>query len=284
MDAICEALATHLHRVLTPDERDGFASSLQALTTPDATLESLLSHSSLVRRRWRSMSLPWADSEARIETPAGTVPLTNWSVIDAARAIYLLTMATNETRLDLVSDFYRQGDEGEKISIIKLLPLIPDACSHIDIALDAGRTNSQALFASLIRDNPYPARCYDEHAFNQLVLKALFMQLDIDGIIGLVERANPELSRMCLDYINERQAAGRSLPDDIWLALTPHANEEASALLLDALASAHGPARYFATLAALQAGGRYDSALQDRLAVESDPRILDLLSTLTPSH
>jgi hypothetical protein len=51
-------------------------------------------------------------------------------------------------------------------------------------------------------------------------LKALFNKVALARIQGLADRANPELARMASDYAAERRAAGRSVPNDIGLAIT----------------------------------------------------------------
>ena len=48
-----------------------------------------------------------------------------------------------------------------------------------------------------------------------MVLKALFVGVAVDRIVGLDGRLTPELARMAADYASERRAAGRSVPSDI---------------------------------------------------------------------
>ena len=50
--------------------------------------------------------------------------------------------------------------------------------------------------------------------------------MEIERIVGLTSRLNPELSRMARDYAAERRAAGRSVPADLPLALHDMALEE----------------------------------------------------------
>ena len=52
-----------------------------------------------------------------------------------------------------------------------------------------------------------------------MVLKALFIGVRVERIVGLTRRLNPELSRMARDYAAERLAAGRTVPADLVLAL-----------------------------------------------------------------
>ena len=152
-----------------------------------------------------------------------------------------------ETRL--IDQIYQQGDESEMGAVTRGLILFQSAERLKPRALEVGRTNSKTLYSCLIRDNPYPARFYSDHEFNQLVLKALFLGLPIAYVYGLKTRSNPELSRMCEDYIDERLAAGRSIPVDIWLALAPHASGHGIQLLNCYMENEDSQHRPYATLA-----------------------------------
>jgi hypothetical protein len=171
-----------------------------------------------------------------LETPCGRLTITAWRRDDAARACLLLAaLGSPVDPAILVDVLYRTGDEGERASLLRCLCLLPEPVSALPTAKAAGRTNSLQLYAALALDNPFPAGCYGEHDFNQLVLKCLFNGLPIARVAGLSRRANPALSRMCEDYRDERVAAGRAVPPDIWLALVPHADERGLALACEQL-------------------------------------------------
>ncbi len=91
----------------------------------------------------------------------------------------------------------------------------------MSLALATGRTNSLNLFSALALNNRYPAKHYDERAFHQLVLKALFMDLDISHIIDLKQRLSATLSQLAIDLIKERIAAHRPPPTSISYAIQP---------------------------------------------------------------
>ena len=48
-----------------------------------------------------------------------------------------------------------------------------------------------------------------------MVVKAVFVGTSIKSIVGITERANPDLRQMLRDLISERHAAGRSVPADV---------------------------------------------------------------------
>jgi hypothetical protein len=157
------------------------------------------------------------DGDDTLATADGPSNLRAWTVADAGRALLILDALHGD--IDVVTPLYRAGDEGERMSVTRALSLFGGGERWKPLALETGRVNSTTLFASLALDNPYPAARYTEQEFNQLVLKALFVGLPLARVVGLAARANAELSRMCEDYIGERTAAGRPVPEDIGLAL-----------------------------------------------------------------
>ncbi|MBR33563.1 MAG: hypothetical protein CMN77_19845 [Spirochaetaceae bacterium] len=140
-----------------------------------------------------------------------------WDVSDAVRILLLLKCIVQSSKpgRDLIKEVYRQGDERERCAILKGAFLLDPGGELGDLFVDAGRTNSLDVFSSISMGNPYPALFYSEGQFNQLVLKALFMELDVRHILGLNFRIGPTLIQMCQDFRQERMAAGRSVPESI---------------------------------------------------------------------
>ena len=145
------------------------------------------------------------------------------SLCDPAR-IYLIFCLKNQLAHDSVflasfQTLFRYCDDDEKTSLIKGVDFFdPDGVIKAFV-IDICRTNSTVLLSAIALNNPYPAKHFPELNFNQLVLKALFCELDIRYIKGFEQRRNTELSRMTLDYQNERLAAGRSVPASLRYAL-----------------------------------------------------------------
>lgn len=73
---------------------------------------------------------------------------------------------------------------------------------------------------------PTPPGSFPELNFNQMVVKCLFNGVALHRIVGLEQRFSAELSRMADDYAAEREAAGRTVPVDLWLVQAPHATPE----------------------------------------------------------
>ena len=188
-------------------------------------------------------------TEQDLETTDGRLRLGAWSPGDAGRAILLLDVVRQGGGSELVTTVYQAGDESERISVTRALSLLDLGDNLKSLALQTGRINSKILYAALALDNPFPSAHYSEQEFNQLVLKSLFIGLPIEAVVGLTGRANASLSRMCEDYFDERTAAGREVPSDIWLALAPHASERGLKLLNEHLEHENAEHRHFATRA-----------------------------------
>jgi hypothetical protein len=163
------------------------------------------------------------------------VPVT----VDEAARIALLLAAAEPLKDDvfeaLVRAAYDDGDTRERTAILRGLSFLPQPERFVPIALDAGRTNDVSIFAALACDNPFAARHYGEAEMNKLVMKAVFLEVPLDRIAGLTQRANPELARMAMERIDEQQSAGRPFPAALWLAIAPCAPPGAVARMLGEL-------------------------------------------------
>lgn len=179
-------------------------------------------------RRYGRASLDLTfDERARIEQLDPDVAMAGWTTSDLGRVVLLHhahAAASDEgASTDLLLSAYEQGDSSEQRSWLRGLPVMPRPERFVAAAVDSCRTNILPQFESIACENPFPSRHFPERNFNQLVLKALFNSLPMMRIVGLERRFNAELSRMADDYVSEREAAGRSVPADIWLVIGPYA-------------------------------------------------------------
>ena len=171
---------------------------------------------------WNSPLNPTPDVQVEAQVAVPGIDLRVWSRSDAARALLMFDWIRRSPGQDIVAglaSWYEQGDTTEQTSWLRVLPLLPDPQRWLQLAIDACRTNIQPLFQSIACENPFPAAHFPERNFNQMILKALFNNVALARVIGLEARRNSELARMAADYAAERRAAGRSVPDDIGLAL-----------------------------------------------------------------
>lgn len=163
---------------------------------------------------------PSSEEARKLRTAGLDWPIARISIDEAAR-MALLVKAVERVgegeQVSLVEDLYRQGENRERQSVLRALPLLAGPERFLALAVESCRTSVQTIFEAIACENPYPAAYFPELNFNQMVLKALFIEVALDRIIGLQRRITPELQRMAKDYASERAAAGRSIPKDIVL-------------------------------------------------------------------
>lgn len=98
-------------------------------------------------------------------------------------------------------------------------------------AAEGLRSNMTSVFDAIALNNPYPADYLSEQAWNQMVLKAIFMQRPLYRIVGVEQRQNVNLATTLVDYIHERWSAGRNVIPELWRFLSPFIDEEIVGLL-----------------------------------------------------
>lgn len=194
-----------------------------------------------------------------------------WTVDQAARVRLLLAAAADAgsfvRRLDQLC---ATADLDELVAFYRGLPLYPDAPRHRLRAAEGVRTNMRAVFEAVAHRNPYPAEQLPEDAWNQMVLKALFVGSTLAPIIGLDRRANPTLARMLHDYAHERWSAARPVSPELWRCVGPFAAGPLLEDLARVLETGTPPERAAAVLA-LRSGASPDARrLLDRYAALCD--------------
>jgi hypothetical protein len=152
----------------------------------------------------------------------------NWSVDQAARTLIVLTLplTDSEKYLNILEQVFSAADVGELVALYQALPLFPYSEKLQKRAAEGIRSNMTAVFNAVALRNPYPAEYFDDLAWNQMVLKALFVGSPLHLIQGLDVRANSELSRMLIDYAHERYSANRLVSAEIWRLVEKFADAE----------------------------------------------------------
>lgn len=152
----------------------------------------------------------------------------NWTVDQAARTLLILSLPSDDADkyLRTLDQVFAAADVGELVALYKALPLLPYPEKLCDRAAEGIRSNMTAVFNAVAHQNSYPAEYLDNLAWNQMVLKALFVGSPLHLIQGIDERANPELARMLVDYAHERWAAGRDVSPELWRCVGKFANSE----------------------------------------------------------
>ncbi len=169
-----------------------------------------------------------------LEAAADLLPGWNpagWSMDQAARTRLVLAVPESNVSsyLETLDKLYNAGDVGELVALYQALPLLPYPQSHRLRAAEGIRSNIKAVFCAVAHGNPYPAEQLDEGAWNQMVLKCLFIGAPLAPIAGLDRRANDRLMHMLVDYAHERWSAGRKVTPELWRCVGPYADKTALA-------------------------------------------------------
>jgi hypothetical protein len=176
-----------------------------------------------------------------------------WTVDQAGRVRLLLAMAAAGGGADAfvrcLDQLCATADIDELVAFYRGLPLYPHPERHRQRAAEGVRSNMRVVFEAVAHHNPYPAEQLADEAWNQMVLKALFVGCPLAPIVGLDARANPALARMLGDYAHERWAARRPVSPELWRCIGPFASGPLLADLARVLEQGTPPER----LAALQA-------------------------------
>lgn len=161
-----------------------------------------------------------------------------WSVDGAARVLGLLIFKPERPFAEMFKDLRRTSDAAEMIALYRGLPVYPEPTSLFFEVGEGLRSNLRPVFEAIAHHNPYPRDHFEEHRWNHMVLKALFVETELSPIMGLEERANPELARILIHYAAERHAAGRPITPELWIPVAPFQNDPEIAALLHGLGDA----------------------------------------------
>ena len=173
-----------------------------------------------------------------------------WGVAEAARILALVSLpAAGKPFAERFRSLCSTADVAELATLYRGLPLYPDSAALEPQVGEGLRSNMRVVFEAIAHRNPYPKAHFDDHRWNHMVLKALFIGSPLAPIQGLDERANPQLARIMLDFAHERWAAGRPVPFEIWRCVGPFAEGQAIEDLARVLERGEGIERRAAALA-----------------------------------
>lgn len=174
-----------------------------------------------------------------------------WSIDQAARVFLVLHYPSADAAefRKTLDQMFATGEVHELVALYQALPLFPHPELFVERAAEGIRSNIRAVFLAVAHNNPFPAEQFSDDQWNQMVLKALFIGVTLDPIVGLDRRANVDLARILLDYAHERWAAKRPVSPELWRCVGPATNAEGIADLRKVLDSELSTDREAALLA-----------------------------------
>ncbi|WGS53296.1 EboA domain-containing protein [Paraburkholderia sp. D15] len=241
-----------------PDQANAFRTSATNEIRNGVSMQRLAQLLALASRHARA-GVPLALTANELEPLAAAVPgwhPVQWSLLETLRVALLLAAPDIESDAFAAAFEYcfQFADHGESCALYRALPLLPHGERFVWRAREGCRTNMRPLFEAVALDSPYPAQHFDDVAWRQLVIKAVFIDAPLWRIDGLDRRLSPELARMALDFADERRSAGRAVSPQTWLCLGPYAGERGLRALRKELAEGDERGKQGALLALARAG------------------------------
>lgn len=216
-----------LKKRLDTDNFDWLNSSFESIRQ-DAEDWEVFSSFSLASRYSGKEPLDLSDDEeSNAESLRTGWSASYWSMDQLARTLLLLGLAERDKQefLDKLDKLFVSADLGENIALYKSLPVLPYPDNLTDRAAEGIRTNITDIFNAVALRNPFPADFFDEDAWNQVILKSLFIGSPVYLIQGVDKRRNESLARMLVEYAHERWSAGREVSPELWRSVGPFIDE-----------------------------------------------------------
>jgi hypothetical protein len=166
------------------------------------------------------------DVEAKIHANYANLEVSYWNLLQIARTYLVLKLPLEkETWFKTINQLFETGDLYEQQALFAALPVLPFQSELIPRAIDGLRTNISVVFDAIALNNPFPSIYFPEANWNQMVLKAIFMQRPLYRIQNLEKRRNPALAAIARDFAHERWAAGRDVMPELWRLIAPFVDE-----------------------------------------------------------
>lgn len=265
---------------LAPEARRWFEASAMEIAG-GASAERFCAVFSLAARHARRV--PLAPSTEERDAAARLVEGWNperWNLLETTRVALILARSdlAGDGVVHALGEAFRYADEGELCALLRSLALLPGGERFVWRAGEGCRSNMRSVFEATALDTPFPALRFDDRAWNQCVIKCLFVGAPLWRLWGLDARLSPELARMALDLADERRSAGRPVPHELWLCLGRHGAARGLAALELELAPANPnlAGRCAAVLALARAGEK--RRLTQIAPQESNPAVRSALA------
>jgi hypothetical protein len=221
--AIAALLSHWLGTALSADQWQWLSAQITAIAAGAPDRQVFTSFSLISRQVGKAdLALTPAQITAAQALCLGWEPQT-WSVDQAARSLLLLTLPQDDPAqvARRFEQLFTTSGLQELIALHQTLPLLPHPDRYRFWADEGVRSHMKGVFEAIALRNAYPMLHFDEAAWNQMVLKALFIESTLAPIVGLDQRRNPTLARMAIDYVHERWAAKRKVNPELWRLVAP---------------------------------------------------------------
>lgn len=212
------------------------------------------------------------EDKEKLKNVMTNIEFNYWSLADFVRAAIVerIKFLSENEYLEAIEKVDRIADTSEQCSILKILAIAQYQEKLVHIARSCVRTNIPDVLAALCCGNPYPYEHFTTQEFNNMVLKAVFMNISIAKIHGLSQKTNAELSGMANQYIDEREAANRDFPCELWLIACPFSCVKDKARVYQYLQHPSPHHRYWVACALKNEEDLQYSLIENQIQVENN--------------
>ncbi|WP_198283117.1 EboA domain-containing protein [Aquimarina agarilytica] len=160
----------------------------------------------------------------------------DWNKQSLCRSLLMIELPVENSKVILkkLVETCSINEQEDFYKSLYFLKIAPELTSLVEEGI---RTNVENVFDAIALNNPYAANYLSEEAWNQLVLKAIFMGRPLYKIYNLVVRNNEKLAVMLNNYIQERWSAGRKVSPEIWQLMLGYKHPDILITLKKAIAS-----------------------------------------------
>ncbi|MEO0337927.1 MAG: EboA domain-containing protein [Bacteroidota bacterium] len=148
-----------------------------------------------------------------------------WTVDELCRVALMSALPVRKNQ-EILDKLFGAADLREAIALYKGLIFLDNASSFVLRAIDGLRTNIQHVFDAIALDNAFPTKYFDEAPWNQMVLKALFMNRPIYRIHQIDERKNATLALILHNYAQERWSGHRKVNPELWRSIVGYVDDK----------------------------------------------------------
>ena len=153
--------------------------------------------------------------------------INTWTLDEFCRLAFLLGLPTN-SNVDTIKTLLSTADIREQVTIYKSIQYLSNPEAFLLQVIDGIRTNMVDVFDAITSNNSYPLRFFEESFWNQMVLKAIFMERPIFKIFGIDQRRNEKLANILHDFVHERWSAHRPVTPELWRMMSGFLNGKIS--------------------------------------------------------
>ncbi len=192
----------------------------------DNPIPLFLAFSQASRYFKKELSLASDELIGELHSHYANLEVSYWNQLQIARTFLVLQLPFEKKKwFETINQLFETGDLYEQQALFAALPVLPFQEDLIPRAIDGLRTNISLVFDAIALNNPFPATYFPEANWNQMVLKAIFMQRPLYRIQNLEKRRNLALADIARDFAHERWAAGREVMPELWRLVIPFMNE-----------------------------------------------------------